>query len=187
MQRRTFFKAFAAVAGYLGTHNLVQASVAPSVMQDPFEVLPISAGAPAAQPEDTYTEGPYIISLTGLRFIVPSYYMALRYESELTVHMASGVVLKNKVAKTDGGRFIEIGEDLEIPILDYLTDTAAMWPELDPYDDLNDALTGRARKALVWAPRVRSALHAGGDRAAQIRAFHTASIGKSTYYSDWPV
>lgn len=190
MQRRNFFKVFAAAAGYLGVGKIAQAHTLPSIAPEALPVDNVISAGPPVTADDyvsTTDSGPYIVSLIGLRFIIPAHYMAARYYSEFTIHMASGEVLKNKVAKTDGGRFIEIGESLEIPILDHLIDTAAMWPELDPDDELNDALAGRARKASIWVPRICSRLHGDSERAKEIRAFHAASIGKSTHYSDWPV
>lgn len=185
MQRRSFFKTLAAVAGYIGASKVAGAVALPSTAPDLLEVMPISA-PPIAEHGELPQEGPFIVTLNGLGFIIPSHFVSVRYNSEFTVHMATGVVLKNRVAMS-GNRLLEIGESLEIPILDHLIDTSAMWPELDPDDELNDVLAGRARKANIWTPRVRRALIQGGDAANRIRSFHAASIGKATHYSDWPV
>ena len=184
MQRRSFFKTLAAVAGYIGASKVAGAVALPSTAPDLLEVMPISA--PPTPTAELPQEGPFIVTLNGLGFIIPSYFMSVRYNSEFTCDAITGVVLKNKVVK-QGDRLIEVGESLEIPFFDHLIDTAALWPELDPDDELNDELAGRARKANQWTPRVRSALLRGGELAERIRAFHAASVNKATHYSDWPV
>lgn len=193
MQRRSFFKSLAAVAGYMGASKIAGAVSIPTIAPENLPVdNVISAGPPDTPEAEAYAapvtedlEGPFVVSVHGLRFIVQNYSMGIRYNSEFTFHMASGQVLKNRVAQSDG-RFIAIGDHLEIPVLDHLVDTAAMWPELDPDDELNDELAGRARKANAWVVRLRRQLFSGSSEA-RIRAFHAASIGKATHYSDWPV
>lgn len=184
MQRRSFFKTLAAVAGYLGASKVAGAMALPSTAPDPLEVMPISA-LPTSTAEASQ-EGPFIVTLNGLGFITERLFTIVQHSSEFTCDASTGIVLKNKIA-TQGGHFIEVGESLEIPILDHLIDTAAMWPDLDSDDELNDEVAGRARKAGIWAHLVHAALLRDSDTAKRIRAFHAASIGKATHYSDWPV
>lgn len=183
MQRRSFFKALALVAGYCGI-GAAQAHQVPTITKDPLEVQTISAGPPAGQDR----AGPLLVHIMDLGFIIPSYgYMAARFNSEFTVDVSTGEVLKNRGHAQYDGRYLKIGEYLEIAILDGLVDAAVPWPTLDLDDPLNGFLGGPSRKVNQWVPQLRSALYQGGDVESRIRAFHAASRNKTTHYGDWPV
>lgn len=171
MQRRSFFRALALVAGYCGI-GAAQAKKTPSLAQEPLEILPISAGPSSSQ--NNYPFGSFLVSFDRMMFIIPYRSFGVMVASEYTVHLPTGTVLKDKAGATQGAT-------LEIPVLDYLEDHAALWPELDVEDNSVDLQASKAR-ADLWVSEFRQAFM---KDESQIAAMHARFIGKHSFYSDW--